>query len=358
MIAVGAMTALLLAVMPGESPTIVTVAGTGMAGYRGDGGPATKAVLDGPFDVALDKKGNLFFSDTGNHCIRRIDAKSHIISTIAGCGKKGFSGDGGRAIRAELNEPYGLQLDDKGNVYFVDRLNFRVRMVEAQSQVIRTIAGSGHQGFSGDGGPAIKAEFREPNGLALDHKGKLYIADVADQRIRVVDLTNGVISTACGTGKKAHTGDGGPYTEASLLGPRAVAIAPDGSLFVCEREGNSIHRIDFRIGKIERFAGTGKKGYSGDGGPALQATLNGPKELEVDSAGNIFVVDTENNAIRRIDAKSRIITTVAGSGAKGGSGDDGPALKAQLNRPHGVCIDSDGAIYIGDTLNNRIRKVK
>lgn len=348
----------LVVLIPGEPPRISVIAGTGVAGYSGDGGPAIIAKLDGPFDVALDAAGNLFFSDTGNNCIRRIDAKTGIIMTVAGCGKKGFSGDGGSATKAELNEPYGLQLDRDGNLYFVDRLNFRVRMIEARTGNIRTVAGSGRRGFSGDGGSAIRADMREPNGLALDGKGKLYIADVADQRVRVVDLKAGVISTACGTGKKAHTGDGGPASEAALFGPRAVAVGPDGSLFICEREGNSIRRIDFKSGTIDRVAGTGKKGYTGDGGPSAKATFNGPKEIEIDANGNIFVVDTENHAIRRIGARTGIIATVAGTGKQGGTDEGGPAIKAALNRPHGVCIGRDGAIFIGDTLNNRIRRVK
>ncbi len=346
---VAAFLAAVFVLVPGESPNFSIVAGTSDAGYSGDGGLAINAKLDGPFDVALDTAGNLFLSDTGNHCVRRIDAKTGIITTIAGCGKNGFSGDGGLATSAELNEPYGLAIAANGDLYIVDRLNRRVRMVDAKSKIIRTVAGTGAIGFSGDRGPAARADLREPNGIALDGHGKLYIADVADQRVRVVDLKSGTISTICGTGKKAHTGDGGPYAKASLFGPRAVAVGPDGSLFICEREGNCVRRIDFKTGNIERVAGTGKKGFTGDGGPALKATFSGPKEIEVDSHGNIFVVDTENHAIRRIDSKTKIIATVAGNGKKG---------PAALNRPHGVCIGPDGAIYIGDTLNNRICRAK
>jgi streptogramin lyase len=339
-----------------KSPQITVFAGTGEKGYSGDKGEATKAKLNNPFDVAFDKEGNLYFSDTFNHCVRRVEKKSGMITTVAGNGKKGYTGDGNPAIEASMNEPYGIELDQEGNLFIVDRLNYCIRRVNPSGK-IETVAGTGKSGYSGDGGPATKAQFKEPNGLCLDGKGKLYIADVADQRVRVVDLKSGIINTFCGTGKKEHKGDGGPYAEASLFGPRAVAIGPDGSLFICEREGNCIRKVDFQLGKIDQIAGTGKKGYAGDGALASEATFNGPKELDVDDQGNIFVVDTENQAIRRIDVKSGIITTVAGCGKRGGEGDGGPATKALLGRPHGVVVTKDGTLFIGDTENHKIRRV-
>jgi streptogramin lyase len=338
-------------------PTIRTYAGTGEAGYSGNGGPATQAKISNPFDVALDAAGNLYFSESGNHCVRKVDAKTGVISTVAGTGKKGDGGDGGPATKAQLNDPYGVTLDRDGNLFIVDRLNFRIRRVGANG-MIETIAGTGKSGFGGDGGPGAQALLKEPNGICLDGKGRLFIADVADQRVRVLDLASGKIDTLCGTGKRLQAGDGGPYREASLMGPRAVAVGPDGNLFVCEREGHAVRKIDFASGKIERVAGTGKKGYDGDGGPAVAGTFNGPKEIDVDRQGNIFVVDTENHAIRKIDAKTGKLSTIAGTGKSGGSGDDGPATKATLARPHGVAAGPDGAIFIGDTLNHRIRVVK
>jgi streptogramin lyase len=344
-----------------DPPTITAVAGTGEKGYGGDGGLATKAKLDQPFDVAFGPDGNLYFSDTFNHRIRRVDPKTGVITTVAGSGKKGFGGDGGKATEALLNEPYGLELDAGGNLYIVDRLNRCIRKVDAKSGTIATIAGTGGKiGFDGDGGPANKAVLREPNGICLDGQAKLYIADVADHRVRVVDLASGVISTLCGTGKGASTGDGGPYKSAALLGPRAVAIGPDRCLYIVERNGHSVRRIDVEKGTIERYAGTGKRGYTGDGGKALDATFDGPKEIDIDKDGNVYVVDTENEAIRRIDAKTGIVTTVAGKGRTKtpGLGDGGPATAATLGRPHGVAIGPDGAIYLGDTNSHRIRKVK
>jgi streptogramin lyase len=337
--------------------TIRTFAGTGDKGYSGDGGAAAQAKLNNPFDLALDANGKIFFSDTFNHCIRRIDAKTGAISTVAGSGEKGYSGDDGPATKARLNEPYGVELNKEGNLYIVDRLNYCIRRVDASGK-IETIAGTGKSGFAGDGGPAKEAMFKEPNGIALDGKGNLYVADVADQRVRVVDLSTGTIRTFCGSGKKAPEGNGGPIEKAALFGPRAVAVGPDGSVYIVEREGNSVRRADPKMGKIDAFAGTGKKGYSGDGGPALEATFNGPKEIDVDRLGNVYVVDTENHAIRKIDAASKIITTVAGTGKLGDSGDGGPATKGMLARPHGVVVAPDGAIYVGDTQNHKIRLVK
>jgi streptogramin lyase len=341
--------------------TITAVAGTGEKGFSGDGGLATKASLNQPFDVAFDKAGNLYFSDTFNHRIRKVDAKTGIITTVAGTGKKGFGGDGGRATEAMLNEPYGLELDADGNLFIVDRLNYCVRMVDAETTVIRTIAGTGGKlGFTGDGGPATQALLREPNGLCLDGKGRLYIADVADQRVRVVNLTSGIIGTLAGNGTRLSAGDGGPLKDATFAGPRAVALGPDGHLYVVEREGNSVRRIDLKAQRIARFAGTGKRGFTGDGGPAKDATFDGPKEIDIDRDGNVYVVDTENEAIRRIDAKTGIVTTVAGKGRTKtpGLGDGGLATAATLGRPHGVAVGPDGAIYIGDTNSHRIRRVK
>jgi len=342
-------------------PSITAVAGMGEKGFGGDGGPAVAARLDQPFDVAFDRAGNLYFSDTFNHRVRKVDAKSGVITTVAGNGKKAFAGDGGPATDAALNEPYGVALDAAGNLFVVDRLNSCVRRVDATTGTIRTVAGTGGKaGFAGDGGPGDKALLREPNGVCLDGKGKLYVADVADQRVRVVDLKTGRIDTLAGTGVKASAGDGGAFTDATFAGPRAVAVGPDGALYVVEREGNGVRRIDFTTGKITRFAGTGKKGYGGDGGAAADATFDGPKEIDVDAVGNVDAADTENEAIRRIDAKTGVVTTVAGSGRSKtpGRGDGGPATAATLGRPHGVAVGPDGAMYIADTNSHRIRKVK
>lgn len=338
-----------------EEWIISTFAGTGTQGFAGDDGPAAAALLNNPFDLAFDPANNLIFSDTFNHRLRRIDARTGVITTIAGTGERGFAGDRGPATQAMLNEPYGVVVDRAGTIYVADRLNRRVRRIDPAG-TITTFAGDGSGKYSGDGGPAAVAGLAEPNGLALDaDETHLYIADVADHRVRVVDLASGMITTVAGTGEAEHSGDGGPATRAGVFGARAVAFAPDGSLYVMERQGSSIRRV--RNGVIETVAGTGARGNAGDGGDAKAAVFNAPKEMAVDRSGNIFVVDTENHAIRLIDATTWVVTAIAGTGSAGPGGDAGPAHKAGLARPHGATVGADGAVYIGDSENHRIRKL-
>lgn len=332
--------------------TIRTAAGTGVAGYSGDGGRATSARLDQPFHCCFGTSGEMYVADTNNHSIRKVDRNGNI-TTVAGCGKKGYSGDGGPATAATLNEPYGVAVDKDGTLYIVDRLNAAIRRVDGKTGVITTLAGTGKPGYNGDGGPANLAQLREPNGLALDGRGGLLIADVADNRIRRVELGTGTIETICGTGRREFSGDGGIALGASLDGARAVDVDRDGNIYVCEREGNRIRMID-AAGIIRTIAGTGKAGYSGDGGPAFQATFDGPKWVHVAPDNSIYVVDTENHCVRRIDRKTGLIATVAGSGVKGAEGDGGPATAAQMDRPHGCCVYR-GMLYIADTNNHRIR---
>ncbi|HUB45293.1 MAG TPA: hypothetical protein VMB73_09945 [Acetobacteraceae bacterium] len=341
--------------MTTEAWMITTVVGTGQPGYAGDGGPAREALLNNPFDLCFDADGNLIFADTYNHCIRRVDARTGIISTVAGTGGPGFAGDGGEATQALLNQPYGVVVDAGGTIYFADRLNKRVRRIEPPG-IISTLAGDGSGKFSGDGGPAASAGLAEPNGLALDrNQQQLFIADVADHRVRVVDLATSIIGTFAGTGDARHDGDGGPATRAGVFGARAVALAPDGALYILERGGSSLRRV--HEGIIHTAAGTGARGYAGDGADAREAVFDAPKEMAVDTDGSVFIVDTENHAIRRIDAHSWIVTTIAGTGTAGPGGDGGPAAAAQLARPHGAAVGPDGALYVGDSENHRIRKL-
>jgi streptogramin lyase len=277
---------------------------------------------------------------------------------VAGSGKAGFAGDGGPAVQAQLNEPYGIVVDPQGNLFVADRLNRRVRMVDARSGVITTVAGNGTRVYGGDGGPGSEAGLVEPNGVALARDGRsLFIADVAGHRIRRVDMTSGRITTLAGTGRARHDGDGGPAERASIWGARAVDVGPDGSVYILEREGNSLRVVNPKTGEISTMAGTGAKGYSGDGGPPRLATFNGPKELAIDQSANIWIVDTENHAIRFIDAATKHVRTVAGNGRRGGDGDGGPATRARLDRPHGVAAGPDGSIWIADTNNHRVRHV-
>jgi DNA-binding beta-propeller fold protein YncE len=344
--------------MATQSWIITTAVGTGEKGYAGDGGPATRAQLNGPFDVGFDTSGNLYFSDTFNHCIRRVDAATSVITTLAGCGEPGYSGDGGPATGARFNEPYGIAIDRSGNVYVADRHNHCVRRIEAASGIVTTFAGNGCAGFGGDDGPAARAAMSEPNGLALDPaQSRLFIADVADHRVRVVDLASGTIGTFAGTGEAEHSGDGGPATKAGIYGARAVKVAGDGTVYILERQGSTLRATDPRTDIITTLAGTGVRSYTGDNGPAFAATFDAPKELTIDREGNLLIVDTENHAIRKIDIRSKILATVVGNGRQGGDGDGGPATAASLDRPHGAAVAPDGSIYIGDTNNHRVRKV-
>ena len=339
------------------------VAGTGDQGYAGDASPATHARLNNPFDLAYAPDGSLVFTDTFNHCIRHIAADSSLISTLCGTGEKGDAGDGGPATHARLNEPYGIVIDRIGRVFFADRLNRRVRVIDPNGTTtsgtssgqtnpsgtnpagtIRTLAGNGNGNGtghgSGDGGPAPNAGLKEPNGLALSpDQTRLFITDVADHRVRVVDLRTETIATFAGTGEPRHDGDGGPATQASLFGPRAVAFAPDGALYVMERQGSCIRRI--RDGIIETVAGTGARGYAGDGGDARHAIFDAPKEMAVAPNGDIYVVDTENHAIRRIDAATWIITTIA----------------SNLARPHGALVAPDGSVLVADSEHHQLRRL-
>jgi sugar lactone lactonase YvrE len=343
--------------MTDQSWIITTAVGTGERGFAGDGGPAARALLNGPFDIGFDPGGNLYFSDTFNHRIRRVDAGTGIITTVVGSGEADYRGDGGPATQAAFNEPYGIAVDRAGNIYVADRHNHCVRRIDGASGIVTTFAGNGSAGFAGDSGAAPRAGMVEPNGLAFDPpQQRLFIADVADNRVRAVDLARGTIATFAGTGEAAHTGDGGPAHAAGVFGARAVKIAADGTVFILERQGSSLRAVDPRTGIITTVAGTGARGYSGDGGPMLAAVFDAPKELTIDPGGDLLIVDTENHAIRRIDIKSGTVETIAG-GRKGGGGDGGPARLAGLGRPHGVAVGPDGGVYIGDTENHRIRKL-
>ena len=340
-------------------------AGTGVRGHTGDGGLAIKATLSEPFHCDVDNRGHLYIAESANHCIRKVDLKTGLISTVAGNGKKGYSGDDGKATDATFNEPYAVVVDKSDNLYIVDRLNAVVRKVDGKTGIITTIAGNGKKDHAGDGGKAILASMREPNDCILDGKGGLLIADVADWRIRRLDLATGVITTFAGTGKakiatktkidRAKCGDGGPADKAIVVGARAVCVDGKGNTFICEREGSAVRKVDAK-GIITTIAGTGEWGYKGDKAEAKAAVFAGPKGIRCDSGGNIYVVDCENHCVRKIDAKTNIVTTFAG-GHKGTDGDGVPAPQAGMDRPHGCVISGDGVMYIADSNNHRVHKV-
>ncbi len=276
-----------------------------------------------------------------------------IISTIAGNGTAGYSGDGGPAASAELNSPSGVAVDFSGNIYIADYKNNRIRRVDA-SGVISTVAGKGTAGYSGDGGPASSAELSTPSGVAVDTSGNIYIADSSNNCVRKVDAS-GVISTVAGNGTAGYSGDGGPAVSAELSSPSGVAVDTSGNIYIADDKNNCIRKVD-ASGVISTVAGNETGGYSGDGGPATSAELSTPSGVAVDASSNIYIADSSNNCIRKVDA-SGVISTVAGKGTGGYSGDGGPATSAQLNSPSGLAVDSSGNIYIADTTNYRVREV-
>ena len=337
-----------------QAATIRTIAGTGAAGFSGDSGPATAAAINNPYGLTIGPDGALYFCEIGNHRIRRLDLKTGVISTFAGSGKKGYSGDGGPAPEASLNEPYEVRFDRAGNLFFVEMQNHIVRRVDAKTHGISTVAGIGTPGFRGDGGPATKAAFKQPHSMAFDHQGRLLVCDIGNHRIRRIDLKTGIVTTWAGNGERGKIADGTAAKDASLNGPRAIAVARNGDIYLALREGNSVYRIDAKSDKLFHFAGTGETGNSGDGGPALDARLAGPKGIALSLDGGLYLADTENHTIRRIDLKTSIITTVAGTG-KRGDGPETDPLKCAMARPHGVFVAPDGRIYIGDSEAHRVR---
>jgi len=336
---------------------ISTILGTGESGFSGDGGPATQAKMNGPFGVVRGPDGCLYVCDTYNHCMRKIDAKG-IVTTVAGLGgKKGYKGDGGVATKALLNEPYEVRFDKAGDMYFVEMMNHVIRKVDMKSGKISTIAGMGEQGFSGDGGAAKNARFNRPHSIQFGPEENLYVCDIGNHRIRKIDMKSGRISTFSGTGQKEKTIDGGKISKVHLKGPRAIDVVGN-TMWLALREGNAVYRLELDKGTIHHVAGTGKKGFTGNGGPAKQATLSGPKGIAVGPKGNIYLADTESHTVRMIDLKTGKLELIAGDGKKGDGPEGQDPKKCRMDRLHGVYVDKDGAIYVGDTNTHRIRVIR
>jgi DNA-binding beta-propeller fold protein YncE len=331
----------------GATRSVSTLIGTGSPGF-------SDQQVSNPYGLAIGPDGAFYFCDLDNQRVRRLDLRTRRTATVAGNGQKAYAGDGLAATEASLNMPHEIQFDAVGHLYIAERDNHVIRKVDAKTGVISTYAGTGTPGFSGDGGPAGRAQLRQPHSIALEPGGRrLFICDIGNSRIRQIDLATGTIVTFAGTGDREPTRDGARLEGTPLNGPRTIAFDRSGSLYVALREGNAIYRIDPRRSTIQHVAGTGEQGYSGDGGPARSATLAGPKGLAW-SHDHLYVADTENHAIRAIDLNRGIIRTVLGTGRRG-DGPEGDPLRCALSRPHGVLVDARGMLYVADSEAHRIR---
>jgi sugar lactone lactonase YvrE len=335
-----------------HAQTITTFAGNGTGGFFGDGGQATAAELYQPAGVFPDASGNVYIADELNYRIRVVNSAG-IISTIAGNGTQGFSGDGGPATAAEFHYPNDVSLDGSGNIYVNDYSNDRIRMINTNG-IISTAAGNGINGYSGDGGPATAAELGSGWGACCDGSGNIFIPDASNNRIRKVN-TAGIITTIAGTGTAGFSGDGGPATAAQISGPNGVYPDGAGNVYIADYGGNRIRMVN-TAGIISTVAGNGTAGYSGDGGQGTAAEINAPTGVCSDGAGNVYIAEYGGNRIRMVSAGG-IISTLAGNGAAGYSGDNGPATAAQVNVPARVHITPSGILYVADWNNHRIRKI-
>ena len=418
-----------------------TLAGDGVPGDRGDGGPALEARLNGPHDLALDRQGNIYFSDLLNQTYRRIDHATGIITRVAGSGRTGRGGDGGLATVAELDTTSGVAIDHGGNIFISSEWANTIRRIDADTGIIDTIAGlnarhypsesenirpslQGVQGttfgwepepslkgYHGDGGPASEAAFHHPEHLAFDSVGDLYVCDNSNNRVRKIDMVSGIITTVLGNGQPASNGDGGPAVEASTNMPDAICIDTNDNLYVAEKHGFRVRKVDAATGTVTTLVGTGNPGYGeeglpggktacnscesglwadpdgtvfwsdcsgrvrrydgrtgivttvlggigvGDGGPASEAFLSGPGGISVGPDGEVYFADIWNQRVRVIREATGAIETVVGNGARASGGDNGPATEASLGSPHDVSVDSDGGVLVTDTRHGRLRKV-
>ena len=338
---------------------IRTIAGTGVAGTAADGAAADTAPINNPYGVVVGPDGHLYWADFGSNRVLRLDLRQRRITVVAGNGTKGHAGDGGPAPVAQLSAPHEVRFDSKGHMVVAERDSHVVRRIDMQTSIITTLAGTGVAGYSGDGGPASEAQLNQPHSIVLDDADNVFICDINNHRVRKIDARTGVISTFAGTGDNASTPDEGGLLTSPLAAPRSIEIARDGTMYLILRAGNKVLSMSPSQGRLRRIAGTGDFGYAGDGGPALDATFgapgspfNGPKGIAL--GGNVlYIVDTENHVVRSIDLPSGTISTVAGTGQRG-DGPDGDARMCRMARPHGVFIQGR-AIYVGDSENHRIR---
>jgi DNA-binding beta-propeller fold protein YncE len=388
--------------------TIRTIAGNGRGAFAGDGGPAIAASLNEPKAVSLDLKGDVLIADSENHVIRKLDRSTGMIVTVAGCSaepdaqepalsrdfsaeaddpfnegavkpdtafaqqadlsgtvryvvtapgiRKRFGGDGGPAVDARLNFPTAVAFDGDGNLYIADTMNHRIRRVDAKTGVIATFAGVGQPRFSGDGGPSIHAGLNEPAALAV-YGTRLYIADQSNNRIRMIDLNTGIISTVAGTGSAGYNGDGIPAAEAALAGPSGLAIGTDGTLYIADTFNGRIRGVDPATGVITTMVGDGGEYRYQGPMEACSMSLSRPSGIAVDGDGNLFITDSDNHLVRRWERATRRVDRVAGVGEPNESGDGGRAVEAGLSYPFGIVVDGGSRVLVADTFNHRIREI-
>jgi sugar lactone lactonase YvrE len=337
-----------------------TVAGTGVAGYEPEGAtglPGAGTPVNNPYGVVVGPDGALYFCEVDTGRTRRLDLGSERLTTVAGNGTKAYAGDGGAALAASFSAPHEIRFDAQGNLYVVERDAHVVRRVDARTRVVTTVAGTGEAGFSGDGGPAARAQLRQPHSIAFAADGSLLVCDIGNSRVRAVDLARGTIATLSGTGERVATPDEGPLAGTPLRGPRSLDTDGDGNAYLVLREGNAVFRLDLGAGRLARIAGTGETGYTGDGGPGMAATFNGPKGIAYSAQDHsLYIVDTENHVIRRLRLGTGVIETVLGNGRRG-DGPDGDPLGCALNRPHGVYVH-EGVVYVTDSESHRVRALE
>jgi sugar lactone lactonase YvrE len=346
-------------VVLGQSTVVSTVAGIGEAGYEveGRGGAmALESPINNPYGVVPGPDGALYFCEVDTGRIRRLDLSNLRLSTIAGTGEPGFRPESRLPLETPFSAPHEIRWDLEGNLFVVERDNHTVRRIAGRTGLVTTLAGNGEAGFSGDGRPAVLSQLRQPHSIAFDSRNNLLICDIGNQRLRSVSRETGLISTLSGTGERLATPDQAPLAGTPLLGPRSIDCDRDGNAYLVLREGNAVFQIDLAAGHLQRLAGTGERGYTGDGGPALHATFNGPKGIAYSRSDNsLYIVDTENHVIRRLSLSTGMLDTVLGNGERG-DGPDGNPLACAMNRPHGVCVHR-GVLYVSDSESHRLRAV-
>lgn len=349
----------LAAAEPAGEYHVETLAGNGMPGDIPEGGgKADQIAVDLPFGVENGPDGALYITTVGSHRVLRLDRESGKITSVAGIGRKGYSGDGGPATEAALNEPYEVRFDSRGNMLILEMVNHVIRRVDAKSGIISTIAGDGTAGDQGDGGLATLARFRHPHAICLDSNDNIYVSDLENHRVRRINAISGRIETIAGNGERGLPQEGGPAREQPLTSPQGIVVR-GGDLFVASVSGQSLWRLDLETNAIHHVAGHGKRGHTGDGGDPLMATFDGPRGMTISPEGVLYLAEGENNLIRAVDPAKKSIRTVAGVGPNDSefNGDGANARKAAISQPHGVCIDADGALIFSDTKNHRVRRL-